>query len=140
VDQRAWQERTEEELWVGCTIWEKRINNTHTHTHTHTFYISHCQHFWAVFGTLPSIVIPEHFLFSVPLSHLNHVQGTSQKGQKYIESQSISWQTFELFLHSNCEECFCFVLVWFGFWFCFMFLFFETGFLCIALAVLELTL
>jgi hypothetical protein len=29
---------------------------------------------------------------------------------------------------------FCFVL------FCFLFLFFETGFLCIALAVLELTL
>ncbi|EDL05734.1 mCG146067, partial [Mus musculus] len=30
--------------------------------------------------------------------------------------------------------CFCFALVWFGFWF------FETGFLCIALAFLELTL
>jgi hypothetical protein len=31
--------------------------------------------------------------------------------------------------------CFCFIgLVWFGFWF------FETGFLCVALAVLELTL
>jgi hypothetical protein len=29
---------------------------------------------------------------------------------------------------------FCFGLVWFGFWF------FETGFLCVALAVLELTL
>jgi hypothetical protein len=38
---------------------------------------------------------------------------------------------------------FCFVLVWFGFWFfvCLVgFWFCETGFLCAALAVLELTL
>jgi hypothetical protein len=36
---------------------------------------------------------------------------------------------------------FCFVLVWFfGFFFFFFFWFFETGFLCVALAVLELTL
>jgi hypothetical protein len=40
------------------------------------------------------------------------------------------------------REYFCFLFFWFFCFvlFCFVFCFFETGFLCVALAVLELTL
>ena len=45
--------------------------------------------------------------------------------------------TFSVYPFSFDSDFFFFL---FGFWFLFVCLFFETGFLCIALAVLELTL
>jgi hypothetical protein len=54
---------------------------------------------------------------------------------------SITQQTVDSAVWYWFALSFCFGLVWFGFFFCFVFFcFFETGFLFIALAVLELTL
>jgi hypothetical protein len=54
----------------------------------------------------------------------------------------IFYGRFRILFSVRCEWDHSFVLIFFGFFFLFvcLFLFFETGFLCVALAVLELTL
>jgi hypothetical protein len=70
---------------------------------------------------------------------------TSVKHLNYIEKGNMSLQFYRKDGHSSFCQVFCMVfLVFFGFFgffgFFWFFWFFETGFFCVALAVLELNL
>jgi hypothetical protein len=87
---------------------------------------------------------------SVPRIHLPHCDCSQESSDSkqcwchHFEPPSLKWNKnhFLCNMHSlrNIFFAFCFLFFWFFFFCLFCLFFFETGFLCITLAVLEVTL
>ena len=84
--------------------------------------------FWASPHLNP--IVPRGWRLYIPLELYSTLPCSSR--HLVLEQMTLGWLPTGF--------CFCFVLFFVFFFFVFVFFFFETGFLCIALAVLELTL